>query len=85
MKEESGKGLWIGGSDLAVSFIKANLIDEFKFMINPVTIGSGTPIFKGLDKKLSLELIETRTFDSGNVLLHYKRAGSPEVREAAVL
>ena len=80
MKEESGKGLWIGGSDLAVSFIKANLIDEFRFMIAPVTTGSSTPIFKGLGSKLSLELIKTKTFDSGDVLLYYKRAGSPEVR-----
>jgi dihydrofolate reductase len=73
-KEQPGKGIWIGGSDLAVSFIKANLIDEFRFMINPVVVGDGTQVFKGLKNKLNLELINTQTFHSGNILLYYKSA-----------
>lgn len=77
MKKQPGKGMWVGGSDLAVSFIKEGLIDEFRFMINPVTIGAGTSIFKGLDSKLNLELIKTRTFKSGNVLLYYQPASKP--------
>ncbi len=76
LKEQRGKGMWVGGSELAVFFIKAGLIDEFRFMVNPVTIGAGTPIFKGLDSKLRLELINTRAFRSGNVLLCYKPVNS---------
>lgn len=72
MKKQPGKGLWVGGSELAVSFLNAGLIDEIRLMVNPVFIGKGTPLFKNLDKKLKLELIKTRTFDSGNVLLYYK-------------
>src|ERR1017187_10460075 len=72
LKEQPGKGIWVGGSNLAVSFIKAGLIDEFRFMINPVVIGEGTPIFEGIHGKLNLELIKTRRFDSGNILLYYK-------------
>ena len=72
LKEQSGKGIWVAGSDLAVSFIKAGLIDEFRFMINPVTIGRGTPIFSGLNHKLNLELFQSRIFKSGNVLLYYR-------------
>jgi len=74
LKQEPGRDIWVGGSDLAVSFIKAGLIDEFRFMINPIVIGDGTPIFKGLDTKLRLQLIKTRTFKSGNVLLFYSPA-----------
>ena len=74
LKEQPGKGIWVGGSNLAVSFIKAGLIDEFRFIITPVAIGAGTPIFKGLDKKLKLELIKTRSFKSGNVVAYYKPA-----------
>ena len=74
LKQQPGGGIWVGGSDLAVSFIKAGLIDEFRFMINPVVVGKGTPIFKGLDSKLNLELIKTRQFSSGNILLYYKPA-----------
>jgi len=72
LKELPGKSLAVGGSDLAVSFIKAGLIDEFRFVINPVIIGGGTRIFERMDGRLELELIKTRRFDSGNVLLYYK-------------
>jgi dihydrofolate reductase len=74
LKEQDGKDIWVGGSDLAVSFVEAGLIDEFRFMISPVTIGKGTPIFKGLKSRLKLELIKTRQFKSGNILLYYKPA-----------
>lgn len=72
LKEMPGKDIWVGTSNLAVSFIKEDLIDEFRFMINPVTVGGGTRIFEGLNGKLDLELTETRKFSSGNVLLFYK-------------
>jgi dihydrofolate reductase len=72
LKEQAGKGMSVGGSDLAVSFIRAGLVDEFRFMVNPVVIGEGTPVFKGIDSKLNLELVRTRTFRSGNVLLYYR-------------
>ena len=71
LKEMPGKDIWLGTSSLAVSFIKEDMIDEFRFMINPVTVGGGTRIFEGLNRKLDLELTETRKFDSGNVLLFY--------------
>ncbi len=74
LMEQPGKGIWVGGSNLAVSFIKAGLIDEFRFMINPVVLGEGTPIFEGLRGKLDLELIKTRKFNSGNILLYYRPA-----------
>jgi dihydrofolate reductase len=74
LKGQPGKGIGVSGSDLALSFIKAGLIDEFRFMITPVVIGQGTPIFKGLGSKLELEHEKTRTFESGNTLLIYKPA-----------
>jgi dihydrofolate reductase len=40
LKEMPGKDIWVGTSDLAVSFIKEDLIDEFRFMINPVIVGA---------------------------------------------
>jgi dihydrofolate reductase len=70
LKEMPGKDIWVGTSDLAVSFIKEDLIDEFRFMINPVIVGGGTRIFQGLDKRLDLELKKTQGFRSGNVLMY---------------
>ena len=72
LKELPGRDIWVGTSDLAVSFIKEGLIDEFRFMINPVVVGGGRRIFEGLNRKLDLELMESRNFASGNVLLYYR-------------
>jgi len=74
LKSMPGRDIGIGGSDLAVSFIRAGLIDEFRFMMTPVVLGEGTSIFKGLDEKLDLELVSSRPFASGNVLVRYKPA-----------
>ena len=72
LKNQPGKAMWVGGSNLALSFIRAGLIDEFRFTISPVAIGAGTPIFKGLDRQLNLELIKTRKFRSGNLMQYYR-------------
>jgi dihydrofolate reductase len=72
LKKQPGKSIWVGGSNLALSFIRAGLIDEFRFTINPVVVGAGVPIFQGLGKQLRLELIKTRKFRSGNMMHYYR-------------
>ncbi|TMI60823.1 dihydrofolate reductase [Candidatus Bathyarchaeota archaeon] len=79
LKEMPGKDIWVGTSDLALSFIKEDLIDEFRFMINPVVVRGGRRIFEGLNRKLDLELTESRKFYSGNVLLYYRPRRKGEV------
>ena len=72
LKERPGKDIGVGGPSLASSFAAEGLVDEFRFVINPVALGEGTPIFHGMKERMSLELVKTRKFDSGNVLLCYK-------------
>jgi len=48
------------------------LIDEYRIMLNPVVLGASTTLFRGIKERLKLELLETRRFRSGNVLLTYK-------------
>lgn len=48
------------------------LVDEYQIMVDPVALGDGTPIFKGIKNKLDLKLIKTKTFKSGVVLLCYQ-------------
>lgn len=72
LKLQSGKDISVGGPNLALSFIEAGLVDEFRFMMTPVVIGRGTPIFEGMRDRMNLELTETQKFDSGNVLLYYR-------------
>jgi dihydrofolate reductase len=72
LKRESVKDLTILGSgSIVTQLAEAGLIDEYGFMIDPVALGEGTPIFKGIGKKLDLQLLRTRTFSSGVVLLTY--------------
>lgn len=80
LKNQAGKNISVGGSDLALSFIRHGLIDEFRFMIAPAAIGHGTKIFEGLGSRLNLELKKTRRFESGNMLLHYVPAKTSDPR-----
>ncbi len=73
LKQQSGKNIAIfGSSNLCVSLIKRGLIDEFRFMVNPVVLGKGNTLFAGLNDELNLKLLKTKTFKSGNVLLYYQ-------------
>ena len=72
LKEEPGKDLAVGGAGLASTFMKHGLIDEYRLFVSPVVLGGGTPYFPSLDERLSLELVETRTFGSRVVYLRYR-------------
>lgn len=73
LKQQPGKDLAIfGSSDLALSFIKLSLIDEYRIIVNPLVLGEGKSLFKGISDKLTLKLLKTKTFNSGNVLLYYQ-------------
>jgi dihydrofolate reductase len=72
LKEQSGKDIAIfGSSDLAVTLVEQGLIDEYRIMVNPVVLGDGKPLLKGINDRLNLKLLNSKTFDSGNVLLYY--------------
>ena len=74
LKDESGKDLAVGGAGLAASCIQLNLVDEYRLFVSPVILGGGTPYFPALEERISLELVETRTFGSRVVYLRYARA-----------
>jgi dihydrofolate reductase len=79
LKQQAGKDVIVmGSSDLAVSLAERGLIDEFRIMVNPILLGEGKPVFKGLNGDLRLKLLQARTFRSGNVLLTYAPEGRVE-------
>ena len=61
-----------GSSDLAVTFLEHSLLDECRIMVNPVVLGRGKSLFQGINDRLRLKLMRTKTFHSGNVLLYYE-------------
>jgi dihydrofolate reductase len=62
----------LGSSKLCVSLMEAGVVDEVRVMVNPIILGKGRPLFEGLGTRAKLELLATRTFRSGNVLLTYQ-------------
>ena len=75
LKSREGKDIIAyGGGTFVSALIKAGLIDEFHLFVNPVILGSGMTIFKSLDHLKNLDLITSKSFDCGIVVLCYKKA-----------
>jgi dihydrofolate reductase len=73
LKQQPGKDLVIFGSpDLARNFIKLGLIDAYRLTVSPVILGRGIPLFQGLEDKINLKLIDSKTLPSGVLTLHYE-------------
>ncbi len=73
LKETQGKDMTILGSGSIVRlFSDARLIDEYQILLDPIALGKGSSLFKGLKNTLSLQLKQTRTFKSGAILLCYQ-------------
>jgi len=73
LKQIHGKDIVIfGGAELASAFIKNNLIDEYRLIVNPVILGDGKALFLNKNEQKNLKLVELKKFDCANVLLIYK-------------
>jgi dihydrofolate reductase len=72
LKQQRIGKLDVGGNDLLVTFLNLKLVDEIQVMINPVLIPDGNSFMKGIRDKTKLKLLETRVFDSGNILQRYE-------------
>jgi dihydrofolate reductase len=64
----------IGGAALAAEAAALDLIDEYRARVYPVLVGGGTPFFPQHERRVDLELIETRTFSSKVVYLRHRVA-----------
>jgi dihydrofolate reductase len=73
MKAEPGGDMAVGGANLAATFARYGLIDEYRLYVQPVVLGAGHPLFPPSDTRLPLSLVETRPFGNGVVLLRYAR------------
>jgi dihydrofolate reductase len=72
LKREPGKDLiaW-GGAGFAQSLTKLGLVDEYRLVLQPVALGEGLPLFKGLTAPIRLELVEAEAYDPA--VLHIYR------------
>jgi len=81
MKQESGKDIVIFGSgSIVTTLMQLGLIDEYRIIVNPVVLGSGKPLFKGINDKRNLKLLKTKVLGSGIVILYYQPLGQEETK-----
>jgi len=73
LKQESGKNILTGGVNIPSQLIELGLVDEYRFVVQPILAGGGTRLLEGanLPDRLRLKLIETKTLKSGCVALRY--------------
>ncbi|WP_328349803.1 dihydrofolate reductase family protein [Streptomyces sp. NBC_00445] len=77
LRAEPGEGeIAIGGATLAAEAAALGLIDEYRVMVHPVLVGGGIPFFPRHERRVDLELVETRTFSSKFVYLRYRVASA---------
>jgi dihydrofolate reductase len=76
MKQQPGKEdmVLLGGAGLASTFVNLGLIDEYHLIVNPFILGGGKPLSKDVKEHHNLKLINSKTFKSGKVVLHYGKA-----------
>jgi dihydrofolate reductase len=73
LKLEPGPGLVLMGSgSIIAQLAPQGVIDEYQIVVNPILLGAGRTMFEGVERKLKLQLTNTRTFENGNVLLSYE-------------
>lgn len=74
LKKENGKNMMIFGSPrLTHSFLEQRLIDEFLINVNPVVLGKGLPLFTSPEERINFKLLNSRTFSTGVIGLHYEK------------
>ena len=73
LRAEPGQGeIAIGGATLAAEAAALGLIDEYRARVYPVLVGGGIPFFPQNERRVDLELVESRTFSSRVIYLRYR-------------
>lgn len=73
LKHQAGKNMWLLGSPvLTQSFMQLDLIDEYRFNINPTVLGVGKALFDNVTRQFPLKLLECNTLKSGVITLRYE-------------
>jgi dihydrofolate reductase len=73
IKAEAGPDVIVwGGNRLAGALAAANLIDEYRLLVQPLVLGRGQALFDQLPESRRLDLAETTSFPSGIVVHVYR-------------
>lgn len=73
---EGGPILVNGSATLVRSLFESDLVDEYRQMVFPVIIGDGIRPFPAATEKKPMELVDSKTFETG-VQVHVLRPAAP--------
>ena len=73
LKQEQGKPILVGGVGIPSQLIELGLIDEYRFVVQPIVAGEGRRLLDrvSLREKLQLKLVASKILKSGCAALHY--------------
>ncbi|AFE11198.1 bifunctional deaminase-reductase domain-containing protein [Corallococcus coralloides DSM 2259] len=72
LKNQPGKGLYVGGVKLPLALAELGLIDEYEFVVHPRLAGHGPTLFAGLSKYVDLKLVGRQELAAGAVAMRYE-------------
>jgi dihydrofolate reductase len=72
LKQQPGKGIFVGGVKLPLALAELGLIDEYEFVVHPRLAGHGPTLFAGLSKRIDLRLVSRLEFASGAMAMRYE-------------
>ncbi len=71
LKNQRGRGLYVGGVKLPLALAEWGLIDEYEFVVHPRIAGHGPTLFAGLSKYVDLKPVGRLELGSGIVATRY--------------
>jgi dihydrofolate reductase len=75
LKQQPGKDIHaVGGASLVSTLMNEGLVDQLRLTVHPVVLGKGTALFKEVEGRHGLELLEARPLTGGRVSLTYNLA-----------
>ncbi|HAH25682.1 MAG TPA: dihydrofolate reductase [Prolixibacteraceae bacterium] len=74
LKLQVGKNILVGSPSLIVALTKLDLIDQYQICVHPIVLGSGLTLFKNIKDRIDLQLLKTKIFECGAVILYYEPA-----------
>ena len=83
LKDEDGPELQVHGSaNLIQTLLEHDLVDEFRLMIFPITLGGGKKLFADGTQPLAFKLVKSATSSTGVIMAVYKKAGAVQIGTA---
>jgi dihydrofolate reductase len=78
LKQQPGRDLLlICGPELRSTLTRHGLVDRHRVMVVPVVLGKGQPLFSDMNEPLRLQLVGTKVFGGGVVMLDYEPESTP--------